>query len=141
MKYPALIVPDGQGFAVIFRDVPEALTGGATRAYVLDMARDALGLGLEMHVRQSQLLPAPSALRPGEVYITLGMNQSLALELRGLLRVKGYTNQRLADKLGISNQEVSRILSVDHYTGYDRYIQCFEVLGHRLEFLITPLLT
>lgn len=141
MKYPALIVPDGQGFVVSFRDVPEALTGGPTRTYVLDMARDALGLGLEMHVRQSQLLPTPSALRPGEEYITLGMNQSLALELRGLLRVKGYTNQRLADKLGISNQEVSRILSVDHHTGYDRYIQCFEVLGHRLEFLITPILT
>ena len=70
-RYPARLIPDGTGFAVKVRDIPEALTGGATRGEAIDMARDALATAMDFYFEDKRVVPSPSAPDPGDVLIDL----------------------------------------------------------------------
>jgi antitoxin HicB len=71
LSYPARIVRDGEGFAVSFPDIPEALTGAASRKQALSMAADALVTAMEFYFEDCRRVPAPSAAKRGEVAIGL----------------------------------------------------------------------
>jgi antitoxin HicB len=71
LSYAASITADGDGFGVAFRDVPEAITCGATFEEAIEMAADALVTSFEFYVEDRRPLPPPSAMLPGEVLITL----------------------------------------------------------------------
>jgi predicted RNase H-like HicB family nuclease len=49
LSYPARIQRDGEGFVVSFPDIPEALTGAATREEALAMAADALTTAMDFY--------------------------------------------------------------------------------------------
>ena len=50
MRYLVQLERDGDGFAVSFPDIPEALTSGATREEAFEMAQDALVTALDATV-------------------------------------------------------------------------------------------
>ena len=70
-SYPARLIPDSGGFAVKFRDIPEALTCGATREEAIDLARDALATALDFYFEDERVVPMPSAPKQGDVLIDL----------------------------------------------------------------------
>lgn len=76
LKFPALIEADGTGFAISFRDIPEALTGGATREKALAMAAGALLTSMDFHFEDERAVPAPSKARGDEV---LGRQMDITL--------------------------------------------------------------
>ena len=56
--YPCTLRKDAEGrFVVRFRDVPEALTDGATRAEALSEATDCLGAALVGYMLEGRSLP------------------------------------------------------------------------------------
>jgi antitoxin HicB len=59
-RYPARLIPDGSGFAVKFRDIPEALTCGATREEAIDMAGDALATAMDFYFEDERVVPMPA---------------------------------------------------------------------------------
>ena len=71
MQYPALIEPDTVGFVVSFRDIPEALTSGATLEEARHMAALVLVDALDFYLEDGRALAAPSAPQPGEEMIEL----------------------------------------------------------------------
>jgi antitoxin HicB len=71
LSYPARIRRDGDGFAVSFPDIPEALTGAATRAEALDLAVDALTTAMDFYFEDRRAVPAPSAVKRGQVSVDL----------------------------------------------------------------------
>ena len=71
LSYPARVVRDGEGFAVSFPDIPEALTGAATREEALAMAADALTTAMDFYFEDRRPVPAPSAAKRGQVVIDL----------------------------------------------------------------------
>jgi antitoxin HicB len=68
LSYPARIRRDGDGFAVSFPDIPEALTA-PTRAEALDLAVDALTTAMDFYFEDRRPVPAPSAVKRGQVIV------------------------------------------------------------------------
>jgi antitoxin HicB len=71
VQYPALIEPDTVGFMVSFRDIPEALTCGATLEEARHMAALVLVDALDFYIEDGRALAAPSAAQAGEELIEL----------------------------------------------------------------------
>ena len=71
LSYPARIARDGDGFMVLFPDIPEALTGAATREGALAQAADALTTAMDFYFEDRRQVPAPSAPKRGQVTIDL----------------------------------------------------------------------
>ena len=69
--YPAQVAKQADGYAVSFRDVPEALTSGATKKEALDMAADALATAMQFYFEDRRAVPLPSKARKGEEPIEL----------------------------------------------------------------------
>jgi antitoxin HicB len=76
LSFPARVVRDGEGFAVSFPAIPEALTGGVSRKQALGMAADALATAMEFYFEDRRRVPAPSAAKRGE--IAIGLPSSVA---------------------------------------------------------------
>ncbi len=84
MSYPARFTPEPEGgFTVTFRDVPEAITCGASLAKARSMAVDALETALSTYVERRLALPLPSKAKRGERMVAVGMR---ARSLRGPYR-------------------------------------------------------
>ena len=56
---------------VSFPDIPEALTGAATRDEALAMAADALTTAMDFYFQDRRPVPAPSVAKRGQVVIDL----------------------------------------------------------------------
>jgi antitoxin HicB len=69
--YPARLKADEAGFTVIFRDIPEAITSGATRDEALEMASDGLALAMDFYLEDRRAVLLPSDARRGEMLIAL----------------------------------------------------------------------
>ena len=67
-----------KAFVVTFRDVPEAVTAGVTRAEALDRASCALLEALAGYVQLGRQLPAPSAPETGEDLVAVSQQSSAA---------------------------------------------------------------
>lgn len=66
------------GFAVLFRDVPEAMTQGDNFADALDMAKDALKTAMEFYDEDNKPRPNPSEPQQGDVMIELLTQERLS---------------------------------------------------------------
>lgn len=71
LSYPAKIQPDGNGFMVSFRDIPEALTGGSTIEEARLMAKDALETAIDFYFEDLRAVPLPSPTKSDEDLISL----------------------------------------------------------------------
>lgn len=86
--YPCILTPDeGEScFVVNFPDVPEAITGGATREESLILAEDALVVALSMYVDAQEDIPAPSAPASGQDLIGVPPQAAAQLALYTAMR-------------------------------------------------------
>jgi predicted RNase H-like HicB family nuclease len=71
LRYPARIEPDGVGFLVTFRDIPEANSSGFTLDEARTMAADALLSAMEIYFEDNRKVPLPSEAQKGEYLIAL----------------------------------------------------------------------
>lgn len=131
--YPARVAkqPDG-AYLVTFRDVPEALTDGATREDALQAAEDALLTALAGYVNARASLPVASARKRGERLVTLPPLASAKLALYRALTDAGLTRVALAAELGASEGAVRRLLDLDHRSHIGQVEAALTVLGKRL---------
>lgn len=72
--YPAKLVRDGKAWLVTFRDVPEAITSGASREEAIELAADALRTAMEFYIEDGRETPVPS--QAAEVLIELPFDVS-----------------------------------------------------------------
>jgi antitoxin HicB len=79
-NYPVTLTKDGGTFLVTFRDVPEAITFGASKEEALSNAVDAPETGLSFYVESRKPLPLPSKAKRGEITVS-----AAALELATLV--------------------------------------------------------
>jgi antitoxin HicB len=133
LRYPALIEPDTTGFMVSFRDIPEALTGGATLAEARAMAADALFTAMDFYFEDKRPVPAPSKAKKGEELIALPASVSAKILLLNEMIAQGVTASELARRLGTSPQVVNRIVDIKHVTKIDTIAGAVEALGKRFE--------
>jgi len=131
--YPAIAEQDEAGFwLVTFPDVPEAGTDAETLAGALDEASDALIAALGGYVEQRRPIPKPSPVRKGQHPVPLPAMVAAKLALHQAMREAGMTNTRLAERLGVSETVVRRMLDLDHNTRIDHLERALALLGKRL---------
>lgn len=71
LSYPARIDEKVGDYVMTFRDIPEAITGGATIDTVLANAVDCLATAVEFYADDRRPMPVPSSAENGEILVEL----------------------------------------------------------------------
>lgn len=132
MLYPATLTPITDGYMVTFRDIPEAITQGATLDEALNMAQDALLVAMEFYIEDNKLVPMPSPLQEGEYLISLAPSVWAKLLLLNEMLVQNISQAELAKRMGIVPQKVTRLVDLTHTTKIDTLATAFHQLGKTL---------
>lgn len=71
LSYPARIDGKKGDYVMTSRDIPEAITGGATIGTVLANAVDCLATAVEFYAEHRRSLPVPSSAENGDILVEL----------------------------------------------------------------------
>lgn len=135
--YPAKLTADaGGGFVVTFRDVPEAITQGETRADALDEAAGALQAALEARIMDALDIPEPSRPRRGEHPLAVPVQTALKAALYLAMQEHRISRSELARRLGVDEKEARRMLDPYHPTKAERLERALSVLGKQVELRV-----
>ena len=136
--YPATLISDpARGFTVTFRDVPEAITEGDTRAEALLRAEDALESALAMYIAAHEPLPQASPPRSGEAIVTLSALGMAKTALYEAMREQGIGRAELARRLRWHLAQVNRVLDPRHASKMEQVEAALAALGLRLVVEVT----
>ncbi len=131
--YPVKLARDEDGhYLATARDVPEALTGAASRGACLQAMSEALGAALAGYSLAGSPCPVPSRPGPGEYIVPVAPLVAAKLVLRSAMQMQGVSNVALAERLGVSEGLVRRLVNPDHASRLDGVLQALAVLGHSL---------
>lgn len=133
MRYPVTFDCDETGCAVLFPDIPEAVTGGETREEALAMAQDALVTALDFYFEDRREIPPPSS--QGEAFVEVPASVAAKVLLLNAVVQNGVSNAELARMIDTRPQEVTRILDLHHSTKIDTIQKALAALGKRLEMV------
>lgn len=136
LSYPARVARDGDGFMVSFPDIPEALTGAASREEALKMAADALVTAMDFYFEDRRPVPVPSEPKRGQVLIDLPPSVGAKVLLLNEMLQQGTRPADLARLMKVRPQEVNRLTTLRHPTKIDTVAQALKVLGKRLELTL-----
>jgi antitoxin HicB len=136
LSYPARIVRDGDGYAVSFPDIPEALTGASTRDEALEMAADALTTAMDFYFEDRRPVPAPSAPKRGQVLVDLPPSVAAKVLLLNEMIAQGTRNAELARRMHVRPQEINRLTDLHHPTKIDTIDLALRALGRKLELTL-----
>lgn len=130
--YPARLEADPEGgFVVTFPDVPEAISGAATRDAAIAAASEVLGIALRWALRDGRGLPVASD-KGGDVAIPVGASDAMKLAVCEAFRESGISQAELARRLGKDEKLVRRILDPDHPTKLSMLETTLFLLGRRV---------
>ena len=132
--YPCILTPEeGGGFVVSFPEVPGANTCGDDRAEALAMAEDALAVALAGHVHERWDIPVPESSRArSRSLVAVPPLVAAKLVLYSAMREQGLTKTALAERLGLSESVVRRLLNPDHRAHISQIERALRVVGRRL---------
>ncbi len=133
--YPARIEGEEGDWVVTFRDVPEALTGDETVEKARALAQDCLiaALGFYTNPRWgTRPIPRPSRPEPGEEMVDLPPLVAAKLALHEAVRDARLATTALAERLGVPEAAVRRLLDLDHRSHIGEVERALALLGKRL---------
>ncbi|MDB5437800.1 MAG: antitoxin [Caulobacteraceae bacterium] len=128
--YPAVIEGTAGEFVGSFPDVPEAITGGATRDEVEANLVDALSAAVEHYFFLGRPVPVPRAARKGELCIGLDPQLAARARLTQAMMEGAITKVALAARMHKDEKVVRRILSGRGAT-LDLTLEALRALGIR----------
>jgi antitoxin HicB len=133
LKFPARFEPDGDGYVVTFRDVPEAITQGDSLDEARAMAADALLTAMDFYFDDKRAVPEPSKAQDGEELVALPVSVAAKVALLNAVIKSATRPADLAKGMGVRPQEVTRILDLHHATKIDTLADAFRALGLELD--------
>ena len=130
--YPYTVYQSEDGaWQVRFPDVPEALTEGESEDEAHALAQDAVLAALGALVKMKRDIPPPSEA-DGRPVVIVPMLQSAKLALYLAMREQGLNKVTLARKLGKQENEVRRMLDLDHETKVASLENALWLLGKQI---------
>jgi antitoxin HicB len=133
--YPAIFSGEPDGVTVMFPDVPEALTWGATRAEAWERAADALISALSIHVEENRPNPKPSPARGRDV-VSVTALEATKLALHDAMLAACMSNRELADRLGLDEKAVRRLRDPLQRSATGAVEAALRCLGKRVEVTV-----
>lgn len=131
-EYPAQFEQQQGEFVVSFPDLPEALTSGTDADDAYREASDALGATLAGYLLDGLELPAPSKPRRRHVMVSPPPLVAAKLALRIRMQQLGLSNVALAERLGVSETVVRRLVNPDHESKLSNIVEALSELGQHL---------
>ena len=132
-SFPASLRPDTGGeIAVRFRDLPEAITSGGSRADAITQAFDCLDEAIAGRICDGLDIPVPSKPNRGELLVALPATMAAKAAFYIAFRESGLTKTQMAKRLGIDEKEVRRMLDPRHPTRLLRIQMALASLGKQL---------
>ena len=133
VAYPATLARDTDGSVIArFRDVPEALTHGASEDSAATWAQDALMVALSVYMDEGRDIPVPSKARRGERMVPLPAMSAAKLAIYQAMRERRVRQLDLAQQLNIDARQVRRLLDLSHNSTLPQLSAALEALGKRL---------
>ena len=135
--YPCILEPQEeeayQGwFNVSFPDIPSALTCGRDWKTAVEMAEDCLLASLCVCVERNEELPTPSPTAPGQELVTVPPLAAAKLAVYSTMRRKEISNMELAERLGINESAVRKLLIPDRYSHMKQVAKALDAVGCHL---------
>ena len=132
--YPCNLTPDEEdgGFNVSFPGVIGAHTCGDDRAEALEMAEDALVVALCAYVDNNEALPVPSEAEEGQVVVAVPPLVAAKLALYTAMRKQRITAEELADRLGLSEDAVRKVMDPDYGSHLTQVEKALRAVGRSL---------
>jgi antitoxin HicB len=132
LAFPVDLGTDEDGRVVArVADVPGCVTDGATRYEALAEAADALEEAIAALMEARRDVPVPSAAR-GRPRVVPGAVMAAKVALYIALRETSTSNVALAQRLGVAETEVRRMIDPRHKTKIGRLEAGLAALGRRL---------
>ena len=136
--YPCVITPVDDGSLVAtFPDVPEAITGGASRSEALAQAEDALATALAGYVHEKWDIPSPSEAVAGHELVAVPAVIAAKLALYSAMRAQRITKVELASRLGISESAVRKLANPDHRSHVGQVQKALRAVGRTIKVEVT----
>ena len=120
------------GFVVTCRDLPQLITQGNDIAQALVEAADAMDEVFAAYMLGNMDFPTPSNPRRGERRVAPPAEMSAKAALYVAMREAGINKAQLAERLGVDEKEVRRLLDPRYGSKLPRIAQAIELLGKRL---------
>lgn len=134
--FPCDIVPDDleerEAYVVTFPDEYGATTGGWSWKESVELAEDVLGVALAAYVRFDQDIPVPSSLEEGQALIPVPLIVAAKLTLYTSMREQGITNVELAERLGLSEDAVKKLVNPRRHSHVTQIDNALRAVGRRL---------
>ena len=132
LAYPVNLERQKDGSILVsFPDIPEALTEGTTEDEALAEAEDCLIAALGGYIQARRIIPRPS---PGRGRVTVPLPALVAAKsaLYCAMGAEGIGNTALAERLGVSEGAVRRLIDLDHRSHIGQVEAALHALGQRL---------
>lgn len=132
MHYPYNIEQDDSGYLVTFIDIPEAITYGFTMEEARNLAADSIVEALSFYFEEGKPIPLPS-VRPELPAISIPASTWLKVLLLNEMLASPLTQAEIARSMGKKNQELTRIVNLQHTTKLDTLVSALDALGKKVE--------
>ena len=123
---------DGDGFVVTFPDVEGAVTGGFTFKESIILAEDCLVVSLASYMDCQEQLPTPSPWAKGQELISVQPLIAAQLDLYTAMSEQNISLADLGKRLGLGEEAVSKLLTLDYKTSIGEVAKALEALGRKL---------
>ena len=131
--YPAELEHHSENEVVVsFRDIPWCHTSGEDIAKALVEAADALEEAIAWYISEDQEIPRPSVPLSDEYLVPLPAETAAKAALALAFRESGLTRVALAERLGVNDRVVRRMLDPHHGTSVSRINDALRVLGNEV---------
>lgn len=127
--YPVKLTREDGEVVAATRDIPEAITGGATDKEALSSMGDALGAALAGYLLENRNIPAPTDPLPGEYLVPVTALVAAKLALISAMREQGISKSDLARRMKLSEGAVRRLVDPDHASRIDSVVGALTILG------------
>jgi antitoxin HicB len=131
--YPARLCHYADNEIVVsFRDISWCHTSGENVAEALLEAEDALEEAIAGLIADGEPIPTPSEPLPDEYLVAVPVGMAAKAALASAMRAGGLTHIALAQRLGVNDKVVQRMLDPRHGTSVGPINEALRLLGSEL---------
>ena len=133
LTYPARFTTGRDGRILVeFVDLPRVATDGEDQREAWTEAMDALGSDLSIRLARREEIPAPSAVKRGQLPVPVPLWLAPKLALHLAMRDQQVNNSELARRLGVHERVVRRMLDPEHASKPARIQAALAALGKQI---------
>ncbi len=139
-QYAVLLAPaDEGGFVVTCRDLPALITQGDDEAEALAQATDAMDEVFATLMLDGLPFPEPSKQRRREHLVSPPAETMAKAALYVAMSEAGISKTQLAERLGVDEKAVRRLLDPHYGSKLPRIAQAVSLLGQQLVIGLEPI--